>query len=243
MHMVVRLKRIFAFIIDWNITLIPTAIIFSFVFTFMKNTQINYLFAILCILIVFSTFGIFILRDVIFKGRSLGKRIFGLYIYEKYSLQSPNIKQCFLRNIFLFIYPVDGIVLLASGETIGDRVTNTVVLTKNSLENYSGNQYQTFPATTICAVPKKKRSSIILIFAIVMVCVLVFIGFIQLILNNLKNTPEFEVAYNYFVESETFKKLNVDESKIKMNRYNSKTYTSADNKSSQTVEIGFFCGI
>ena len=35
-----------------------------------------------------------------------------------------------IKNIFLFIYPFDGVILLATGESLGNRITDTVVVYK-----------------------------------------------------------------------------------------------------------------
>ena len=69
-------------------------------------------------------------RDVIFKGRSIGKHIFGLYVLDKNTNELASIKQRIIRNLFFFIYPVDGIILIASKESIGDKAVNTIVVKK-----------------------------------------------------------------------------------------------------------------
>jgi uncharacterized RDD family membrane protein YckC len=125
----VKFRRSIAFIIDFNISIILPIFIFGYISTFLQSE-------VLIILVLFSTvifaLGIFIARDVIFKGRSLGKRILGLYVYNKKSLTPASKKQCFLRNIFLCLCLIDGIILLAMGETIGDIVAGTLV-TSNRL--------------------------------------------------------------------------------------------------------------
>lgn len=125
----VKFRRLIAFIIDFNISIILPIFIFGYISTFLQSE-------VLIILVLFSTvifaLGIFIARDVIFKCRSLGKRILGLYVYNKKSLTPASKKQCFLRNIFLCLCLIDGIILLAMGETIGDLVANTFV-TSNRL--------------------------------------------------------------------------------------------------------------
>ena len=234
--MSVRFKRLIAFVIDWNITLFPFVFIFSFLTTFLhKDSAVSPLIFLLCFFSIIFAFGAFILKDVIFKGRSLGKRIFGLYIYEKNSLKQASLKQCFLRNIFFFLYFIDGILLLVTGETIGDRVAGTLVTSKQGFESYTNEVQESSPA------PKdKKVKKVVLVIAIIIVCLAIFLGLIQIILNTQKDTEEYKVAYSYFVESQAFKELNVDESKIRFNQYSSHTYTSDDNSSvSKTVKIGF----
>ncbi len=234
--MSVRFKRIIAFIIDWNISLLPYVIIVSFLASYLKQQpSINPVFAIIFLLIFILALGSFILRDIIFQGRSLGKRIFGLYIYDKETLEQSSEKQRFLRNIFLILYIFDGIVLIATGRTIGDRVAGTLVISERDRERSVKQMQFRSP------ISKKKRAKkTIIILAIIMGCLVAFIGLIQIILDTQKDTEEYKVAYSYFVQSDAYKKLNVDETKIRFNQYSSHTYTSTDGKSvSQTVEIGF----
>lgn len=234
--MSVKFKRLLAFVIDWNITLFPFVFIFSFLTTFLrKESAINPLIVLLCFFAIIFALGAFVLRDVIFKGRSLGKRIFGLYVYNKNSLEQASTKQRLLRNVFFFLYFIDGILLLVTGQTIGDRVAGTLVTTKQGLESYTNELRD-----SASAPKQKKDKKFVLVIAIIIACLAIFVGLIQILLNAQKDTEEYKVAYSYFVESHAFKELNVDESKIRFNQYSSHTYTSNDNSSvSQTVKIGF----
>ena len=234
--MSIKFKRMFAFIIDWNIFVFPIVCAFQISMNyFLKSTKVHPLVPFLGAFAILGTFAAFVLRDVIFKGRSLGKRLFGLYVYDKGSLEQASLKQRFLKNIFFFIYPIDGIVLLATGETIGDSVANTIVTTKQNLE---ARVCET--QVNMLASKPKKAKRIIAIVVIVIAVLIAFIGMIQVVLNTQKDSEEYKVAYSYFVESETFKKLNVDESKIRFNQYSLNTYKTANSSSvSQTVRIGF----
>lgn len=134
--MVVRLKRMIAFIIDWNITLLPLIVLFElFMGIGIENKNFLPITALLCFICVFGGFALFVLRDCIFKGQSLGKRIFGLTVLDKNTLSSPEKRQLILKNIFVFIYPVECVLLLATGETLGNRITDTVVVSKNPVQN------------------------------------------------------------------------------------------------------------
>lgn len=234
--MSVKFKRLLAFVIDWNITLFPFIFIFSFLTTFLrKESAINPLIVLFCFFDIIFALGAFISRDVIFKGRSLGKRIFGLYVYDKHSLEQASAKQRFLRNIFFFLYFIDGILLLVTSQTIGDRVAGTLVTSKQGFETYTNAIQDSVPA------PKQKNvKKVVLVIAIIIACLAIFVGMIQIVLNTKKDTEEYKVAYSYFVESQAFKKLNVDESEIHFNQYSLQTYTSNHyNSVSQTVKIGF----
>ncbi len=126
----VRMRRIIACIIDWWLSLLPCLIyVISFYRYFIRPSFQNIVLMLIFILLVFLLFITFIFRDVICKGRSIGKQIFGLHIIDKSTNESASIRQRIIRNLFFFL-PIDGIVLLATKESIGDRVTNTIVVKK-----------------------------------------------------------------------------------------------------------------
>ncbi len=134
--MAIRIKRIIAFIIDWNITLLPAIVLFElFMGIGIENKNLLPLRMIVCYIAVFGGFTLFVLRDYIFKGQSLGKKIFGLIVLDKDSFSVPKKRQLILKNIFLFIYPVEGILLLATGETLGNKITNTDVVYKKQKDD------------------------------------------------------------------------------------------------------------
>ena len=129
--MAIRLKRMVAFIIDWYISFLPGLILFMFSMNQgVENENVSPLIMIPCFIGIFGSFTLFVLRDYIFKGQSLGKKIFGLTILDKDTLSTPKNRQLILKNIFLFIYPIDGDILLATGESLGNRITDTVVVYK-----------------------------------------------------------------------------------------------------------------
>lgn len=129
--MAIRLKRMVAFIIDWYISFLPGLIFFMFSMNQgVENENVSPLIMIPCFIGIFGSFTLFVLRDYIFKGQSLGKKIFGLTILDKDTLSTPKNRQLILKNIFLFIYPIDGVILLATGESLGNRITDTVVVYK-----------------------------------------------------------------------------------------------------------------
>ena len=129
--MAIRIKRLVAFIIDWYISFLPGFILFMFSMNQgVENENASPLIMIPCFIGVFGSFTLFVLRDYIFKGQSLGKKIFRLTILDKNTLSTPKNWQLILKNIFLFIYPIDGVILLATGESLGNRITDTVVVYK-----------------------------------------------------------------------------------------------------------------
>lgn len=130
-----RFKRIGAFILDWNIIFFACLLVDSLILDLSDTNSVVFSFiGILIVLIAFMVFVVVVLRDVIFKGRSLGKRIFGLYILYKNTLTEVPASRRFLKNLFVILYPIDAILLLVTGETIGDRAANTTVISKKSIE-------------------------------------------------------------------------------------------------------------
>lgn len=236
--MSVFIKRLLAFIIDWNLTLLPFFLIFSFLlYLTSQQEKISLLVVLLCFLLFILAGTVFVIRDILFKGRSPGKRIMGLYIFDKDSLQQPSPKKLFLRNIFFLILFIDGIILLITENTIGDHIANTVVLDENSIEEYKIKQLN----NAFNPVSKKQQlTKIIKILAVVFACFIIFIGLIQVALSASKKTEEYKIAYNYFIESETFNELNVDEAAIRLNKYSNHTHFHSGNDTfTQTVTFGF----
>ncbi|MBO5896144.1 MAG: RDD family protein [Clostridia bacterium] len=234
--MKLRIKRIFAFIIDWNIVLLPFAFIFAFLPAVLQKHPIsNPLIALLMLFTFLAPFGIFLFRDAIFKGRSPGKRVFKLYVYDQKTLNTADTTQCALKNVLLPLCFFDAVIYLVTGKTLGDRVAGTLVATKQDLEAFSQETKHPVPVTT-----KGKAKNGLSVLAIIVACFLALFGLTQIILNQQKDTEEYKIAYRYFTESKAFEELNVDESKIRFNKYSLNTYTShKDNSVTQTAEIGF----
>ena len=234
--MKIRIKRIFAFLIDWYIILIPSALITPYITFFLnKHFEGNPWVDFVSFFVFLLPLGAFLLKDVVCKGRSAGKRVFGLYIYDQKTLKQADNKQCILKNLFLFLCVFDAVLLLVTGKTLGDRLAGTVVTSEQDIEALSQETEHNAPAT---AKAKAKRGLSVL--AIIVACFLALFGLTQLILNQQKDTEEYKIAYRYFTESQAFEKLNVDESKIRFNKYSRNTTTSPkDNSVTQTAEIGF----
>ena len=127
----VRLRRIIAWIIDWNLSGLP-CLLYTTIFmdVFKQHSFQNIGYILIFMLLAFLYPVTFVFRDVIFKGRSIGKRVLGLYVFDKNTNESATIKQRIIRNLFFFIYPIDGIILIATKESIGDKIVNTVVIKK-----------------------------------------------------------------------------------------------------------------
>lgn len=128
----VRIRRIIAWIIDWNLSGLPCLIYITLFYDyFIRPSFQNIGLILIFILLVFLHPVIFVFRDIIFKGCSIGKRIFRLHIIDKNTGEPASAKQKIIRNLIFFIYPIDGIILLATKESIGDKAVNTVVIKYN----------------------------------------------------------------------------------------------------------------
>ena len=127
----VRIRRIIAWIIDWNLSGLPCLLYTTIFMDVFKRTSIQSVgYILIFVLLVFLYPVTFVFRDVIFKGRSIGKRIFRLHVLDKNTNETASTKQRIIRNLFFFIYPVDGIILLVTKESIGDKAVNTIVVKK-----------------------------------------------------------------------------------------------------------------
>jgi uncharacterized RDD family membrane protein YckC len=70
---------------------------------------------------------IYLLKDS-YEGRSLAKRMVGLQVADNKTGQVASVGQCFVRNIFIIIWPVEVIVAAFNPERrIGDLVAGTRV--------------------------------------------------------------------------------------------------------------------
>jgi uncharacterized RDD family membrane protein YckC len=109
----VLLRRFFTVGID-SLYFLPGAIFFA-------------LFDDLVVISLIIMFTTFVLRDAI-SERSFGKRVMELCIIDKNTGKSASIKQRIIRNLFFIIGSIDVFVLLIKGESIGDKVSNTIVI-------------------------------------------------------------------------------------------------------------------
>lgn len=122
------IRRIIAFLIDWNLSGVP-ALIYALILSHVaRNGNPSPILIILFVLFVFSMPILFVLRDVIFKGRSIGKRIFKLHVIDKKTGELPDRSKLWIRNLFFMMYPIDFIVLLVARRAIGDIATDTSVV-------------------------------------------------------------------------------------------------------------------
>lgn len=220
----VKIKRMFAFIIDWNIIGFLELILLSFVPSLLlPNEEAANDSKILLTVFVMLLFPLLVsLRDLIFGGRSIGKRIFGLTVLNRQTAEKAKAWQIFVRDIFFFAVQVDWIVMLGTGRSIGDFVANTAVVPKKQLsETYKGtaltvkniNEYIAPERTK--AGKRKNKWLIITVLIIVAVFVIAMAALSIWIENNvIKEADDYKTAYSYLVNSEAFEKTGKSEDDI-----------------------------
>ena len=250
LHNTVKTKifRLIGAFIDWTLTGFATLFMIALVLTCSKieDAHIANPSLLLILLLMLSYPTCFVLRDLIFGGRSLGKRILGLTILDKQTGEAPKKSALFVRNLFLFIVHVDAVMMLVTGLTLGDRAAHTVVVRKKDLDLTKKvefpepnteriNQYASDQKDRI----KSNKKQTVMWIILIVCAVLIFVGFLLHSINHTlqkaTETEEYKLAYTYFVESEEFKKLGITEDQIKFNSYSLKT----DGNSHKHAEISF----
>ena len=72
---------------------------------------------------------LFLLKDLVFRNASIGKRALNLEILKSDNTV-PSISTLILRNIFVLLWPIDAILILANKRKIGDIIFKTKVVEK-----------------------------------------------------------------------------------------------------------------
>ncbi len=120
-------SRKWAIIID----LLAIAVIGSLVTFWMPGDNIEFVFFpsvknFFANLVVYVSF---LLKDVLFRNASIGKKTFNLSIVSQFNGEKPNIWRIILRNITLVIWPVEVYLVLYKQKTrLGDRLAKTKVV-------------------------------------------------------------------------------------------------------------------
>lgn len=244
----VKLKRIAAWLIDWNIAgffwLFLMGLTAFFYYDLLSDERVTliYVLGAICFVPIF-----FIGRDFFCEGRSLGKRIMGLTVLDIRTGKRPSYGLLFVRGLSLFFMEADLLVILISGRSIGDHMAHTAVVSQKSIDSVELEKKSVSDIRRINSYrPQKKRGSvkkavIILSCGILAFFVLV-IGLLFFTLHQIKDTEEYAIAYDYFVSSEEFQALNVSEDKIFFNSYRASSYTRNGETETRT-EISFMVGL
>ena len=130
-----KLKRIIAMFIDWNLSGIPALIYSLFFLSLVNHFPQAVGFAVIPFpFFVISLPLIFVYRDVIFRGQSIGKRILKLKIVDLETRDLPLQSKLIRRNVFFFILLVEIILIIIKNQTIGDMITNTTIIKQKQSE-------------------------------------------------------------------------------------------------------------
>lgn len=129
-------KRIVAYIIDSIIVGIVMGVFYGVGFVLMmmgRGRGVMIIIGILCMLVGFGLMLLYwLLRDGMFNGRSLGKKVMGLKVVNTAGNRACSYKDSFLRNITLVI-PIVGFIDIiialvdSEGLRMGDKIAKTQV--------------------------------------------------------------------------------------------------------------------
>lgn len=259
----VKLKRIAAWIIDWIISGIFTTIIWAIIIFFMLCVNVIaskevILVVALLITLTYPTF--FIFRDLIFKGRSLGKRMLGLTVLDRRTAGKTNWKQRIVRNIFSVLFmQIDAIIMFIRGESIGDTLAHTAVVLKKDIDTFRSHNTKSEEALPIAGsqneiskinsykepsrMTQKNINTLVisLILASVIFSAIILTTYFAL-LKNETQTAEYQLAYEYLINSQSFEKSGKSEKDIQFNSYSYERSTDSDGNTSYVKEFGFKLG-
>lgn len=175
-----RLRRMAAFFVD-----IHSVLLLAFIFALLVMLALPagaLFFVPFCAI---SAIGYLYCRDWLLGGRSIGKRLCGLTVVDCATDGPAKGKQLLLKNLCYFIAPFDAIVLLLTGRSVGERISDTVVIPEKR------------------PVPFVKKRLVIFI-AIVAVLALLLSGIAALSMNKVRKNESYAPAYDYLTESDTF---------------------------------------
>lgn len=231
-----KLHRIIAYVIDLMITFFAEMIIWAIAAVSGIEADSSEMFWVELVMLIVTVFGFF-LRDWLWNGRSLGKRIMGLVVLNKRTGEPPARWCLIVRNMFFWTLWIDLIVMLVSGRSIGDHMAHTVVIPKKVVLSWKDSLLkppeEMLKADTVHTKKWIKRIGVGFLVFVLIALTGALIG-----LQVCKTTPEYEVAYTYFVESDTFAQLGVDESRVWLNAYSLRA-----GGGQQTAHVSFMVGL
>lgn len=201
-----RMRRLLAFLIDSMISYIPV-LPFHFGLQLPFSGKIS---TLILTVIAISFFVTLFLRDYLFNGRSIGKRLFKLRVVDADTLTTPSSKQLIVKNLFLFLSFFDWPVLIASGRSLGERATCTVVLHETVIPCSDPVQRET---------SVKKRISVA-VTAILCISIFMFLT-VSSALEAVKQQEDYQIAYSYLINSNAYSEMQADESQINLTGHSS----------------------
>ncbi len=206
-----RFRRFIALVIDWNICAIPAFLFCRLLYPLVVDGKLP-----IPVLIPFmvSYPVLFLFRERLFKGRSLGNRIMKLVVLDRRTLQPLSPSALKTRNMmFLFLSVLDLLLLLTTGSSLGDRAVAAVVVPQDEI-----------PTEPPRKEPANTKTILATVLAVV-VGISLFIGMILLSLERVKEEPHYALAHDYLLQSEAFYQLDAEEDQIRLTGYSRNTYT------------------
>ena len=138
-------KRILAMIIDYFIiSLIVYVPLYAYMY--ISKLELYILFDDMVFMLIIALCMILILlKDLIFRNKSIGKKIMGIEIRNNDN-KIPSFPILILRNITVIIWPIECLLILLKKNRIGDIIFKTKVVLTDNLDNIYNqqNEYNEF---------------------------------------------------------------------------------------------------
>ena len=233
----VKIRRLFAILFDeifcaiFAFIVAIAAVILLLGLSFTENETIG-----ITVVVAYVAYCLaFALRDAVWGGTSLGKRIFGLCVVDKVNATKPVVWQRVVRSLSqLFISGLDTIVVLISGRGIGDYVAGTAVVSR---KDYKKKLAEKNPLDHPVKVRKNRTglTAFLVIVAVAAVTALIAgaVYFSMVMLENEKQTEEYLYAYDALVVSDEFAETGADSSELIFTYFN--RYTTLEDGGSVTI--------
>lgn len=200
-----RFRRMAAIFIDWNLCCLPALLICGFLSPFVAEGNLP-VPILLPFLLSFPV--LFLFRERLFRGRSLGNRLMKLVVLDRRSLQPLTSSALTTRSImFLFLSGLEILLLLTTGSTLGDRAVAALVLHQDDI-----------PENPPQPTPTSGRQALVTILAFVL-GIVVLMGVIFLALERVKDEPHYALAYSYLMESEAIAQLDAQPEDVRLSGY------------------------
>lgn len=170
-------RRIGAFLIDY---IIVSLIVLTPAFLwFLPKGDIDNFFTIFPFVLIGAFIGC-TLKDVV-GGRSIGKRVFGLFVREQENITNvPSVSKLIQRNLLIFLWPVEYISACrdSEGRRLGDKCAKTQV---------------------VGCVPKHKWTYV---FVGIAVFILLYLSLSTIITQSIRNDISYNTAVQYIQSQE-----------------------------------------
>ena len=211
-----RFRRFLAFVLDFFLTLLCIVLI-GIIGARFSTSETAEMALTLLMLVPFS---LFVCRDFLLNGRSIGKRIMGLAVVDCESGAPAGSKQLAVKALFLFLYFFDGLFLLFSGRSIAERATNTAVIrSRQSSGPLSVKRWLAVMAVTLGII-------------------LAFCALITFSMNAARDADGYQPALRYLTSSDAFAGLSADAEDVDMTGFSFSTrYENGETVSIQSFQF------